>query len=151
MSDFVAIVVLVLYVIYSIASTIYNAREIKKIHEIKLKNGYNYHEADIKYKDNKSIYLVVGICFLAGMLGGIVGIAGGIVLNPLFLYMGMIPTVVAATNQYLAMFSCISVTSQFIFIGLLNLQYTIFIGLFVVIGSIIGLKYMNDIVRITGR
>jgi hypothetical protein len=32
------------------------------------------------------------------MLGGIVGIAGGIVLAPLFLEMGMLPVVVASTN-----------------------------------------------------
>jgi uncharacterized membrane protein YfcA len=41
---------------------------------------------------------VVAICFLAGMLGGIVGIAGGIILNPLLLQLGLLPTVVAATN-----------------------------------------------------
>ena len=94
----IAIIVLVLYVIYSIISTLYNARELKQIHQIKSRSGYHYDDTDIKYENNGKIAFVVLICFIAGTLGGIVGIAGGIILGPLFLSMGMLPTVVAATN-----------------------------------------------------
>ena len=94
---------------------------------------------------------MVFYCFAAGMLGGIVGVAGGIILGPLFLEMGMLPVVVASTNQYLALISTISVTSQFAYMGILNIEYALFLGVFTLIGSVIGLTQVNRIVKLTGR
>ena len=110
-----------------------------------------YDKADITFSDNKSLFLVVLYCFIAGTLGGIVGIAGGIILGPLFLQMGMLPVVVSSTNQYLALISCISVTSQFLYMGILNFPYAIFLGIFTFLGSFIGITQVNRIVKITGR
>jgi uncharacterized membrane protein YfcA len=39
----------------------------------------------LSYDNDKNISKVLAICFIAGMLGGIVGIAGGIILAPVFL------------------------------------------------------------------
>jgi uncharacterized membrane protein YfcA len=125
-----AYLMLTVFVIYSVASTVYNARILKKIHMIKERDGYYFDKSDTKYEDNKSLAKVVLTCFLAGMLGGIVGIAGGIILGPLFLSMGMVPVVVSSTNQYLALISTISVTSQFIYMGVLNVPYALAIGIF---------------------
>jgi uncharacterized membrane protein YfcA len=94
---------------------------------------------------------VVLYCFIAGMLGGIVGIAGGIILGPLLLQMGLLPVVVAATNQYLALISCISVTSQFLYMGILNFQYAFILGIFTFTGSYLGITQVNRLVKITGR
>ena len=90
-------------------------------------------------------------CFIAGILGGIVGIAGGIILGPLFLHMGMLPTVVSSTNQYLAMISCISVTSQFLYMGVLNIPYCLALGVFQIIASYIGVTQVSRIVKLTRR
>lgn len=68
--------------------------------------------------------------FIAGLLGGIVGIGGGIILSPLFLQLGMLPNVVSNTNQYLVLISTISVTSQFLYMGVLNIPYAIYLGFF---------------------
>lgn len=78
------------------------------------------------------------VCFISGIVGGMVGIAGGIILAPVFLAMDMNPTVVAGTNQYLALISSISVTTQFINMGILNFEYAAFLGGFIIIGSILG-------------
>ena len=85
------------------------------------------------------------------MLGGIVGIAGGIILGPLFLQMGMLPVVVSSTNQYLALISTISVTSQFLYMGVLNIPYAIAIGVFQIGASYLGVTQVNRIIKITGR
>jgi uncharacterized membrane protein YfcA len=53
---------------------------------------------------------LVTSCFFAGMLSGILGIAGGTIMSPLFLSLGMLPPVVAATNQYIGMISSLSVS-----------------------------------------
>jgi uncharacterized membrane protein YfcA len=44
------------------------------------------------------------------MLSGILGIAGGTIMSPLLLSLGMLPPVVAATNQYIGMISSLSVS-----------------------------------------
>jgi hypothetical protein len=85
-------------VIYTASSTVANALNLKRIHFIKEKYSYNYDDNDIKYENTNTICIIIIVCFIAGTLGGIVGIAGGIILGPLFLMLGMHPTVVAATN-----------------------------------------------------
>ena len=139
------------FVAYSFVSTYLNAKKLRHIHFIKRRDGYIYDKSDITFDDNKSIILMVLYCFIAGVLGGIVGIAGGIILGPLFLEMGMLPVVVASTNQYLALISTISVTSQFIYMGILNVPYAIFIGVPTVIGCVLGITQVNRIVKMTGR
>jgi len=63
-------------------------------------------------------------------MGGIVGLAGGIVLTPLFLSMGMLTEVLQGTSLYIALISTISVAGQFFYIGVVNIPYAISIGLF---------------------
>jgi uncharacterized membrane protein YfcA len=52
----------------------------------------------LRFDNNKSLIKIIIICFIAGTMGGIVGIAGGIILGPLFLSLGMLPVVAAGTN-----------------------------------------------------
>ena len=88
----------IVFFIYTIASTLYNAKDIRRIHAIKRRDGYYFDPKDMVFDDNKSLIKITTICFLAGTMGGIVGIAGGIILGPLFLSFGMLPMVAAGTN-----------------------------------------------------
>ncbi len=81
----VAYIVLFVFIMYCIGSTVYNAKKLRHIHFIKKRDGYIYDKSDITFDDNKTLVKIVIYCFIAGTLGGIVGIAGGIILNPLFL------------------------------------------------------------------
>jgi len=134
----VAIIAVIVFIIYTVVSTVYNAKLIRKIHEIKKKEGYYFDPKDLRFDNDKSLIKIMIICFIAGMMGGIVGIAGGIILGPLFLSLGMLPVVAAGTNQYLALISTISVTGQFLYMGILNIPYTLVIGVFQVIASYLG-------------
>lgn len=53
---------------------------------------------------------------IAAILSGISGIAGGMIIGPLFLSYNMLPQVMGATNQYITMIASISVTLQYIYI-----------------------------------
>jgi hypothetical protein len=94
----VAITSVIVFIIYTILSTLYNAKEIRRIHVIKRTEGYYFDPKDMVFDDNKSLVKITTICFLAGAFGGVIGAAGGIILGPLFLSFGMIPIVVAGTN-----------------------------------------------------
>ena len=85
------------------------------------------------------------------MLSGILGIAGGTIMSPLFLSLGMLPTVVAATNQYRGMISSLSVSLQNIYRGQRNYSYFIAIGIFILLSAILGLTQVKEIVKRTGR
>jgi uncharacterized membrane protein YfcA len=76
---------LAVFLVYTFFSSYLNAKELRQIHIIKHRDGYEYDPSDIKFDDNKSIYLMMLYTFIAGLLGGIVGIGGGIILSPLFL------------------------------------------------------------------
>lgn len=89
---------IIFFILYALISTYFNAKELRRIHMIKRRDGYVYDPKDITFEDNKSMLLVIIYCFIAGVLGGIVGIAGGIILGPLFLQLGMLPAVVSNTN-----------------------------------------------------
>ena len=60
-------------------------------------------------------------------------------LAPVFLQMGMHPQVVANTNQYLAMFQTLAVSSQYFYLGMVNIPYCMVLAVVVQIGSVIGI------------
>jgi uncharacterized membrane protein YfcA len=139
------------FLLYTFYSSYGNAREIRRIHSVKKRDGYEFDANDIKFDDNKSILKVVAYTFIAGLLGGIVGIGGGIILSPLFLQMNMLPRVVANTNQYLVLISTLSVTSQFLYMGIMNIPYAVYLGLIQLLGAYLGVTQVNRIVKLTGR
>lgn len=74
-----------IYIAYTIASTIYNAKTLRRIHRIKTRDGYRYDPSDITYEDNWTMVKIIVVCHISGIMGGIVGVAGGIILGPVFL------------------------------------------------------------------
>ena len=74
------------------------AENIKIIHDIKKREGYIYDENDVKYKSTNDVLKLAFYCMIAAILCGCTGIAGGMVLGPLFLSYNMLPLVMGATN-----------------------------------------------------
>jgi uncharacterized membrane protein YfcA len=69
----------------------------------------------MKFDSSESIINLALICMVAAIICGSTGIAGGMVLGPLFLKYNMIPQIMSGTNQYITMIASISVAAQFIF------------------------------------
>jgi uncharacterized membrane protein YfcA len=61
------------------------------------------------------------------------------------------PLVIANTNQYLALVSTLSITFQFLFMGVFNYPYALYIGVFVFIGSYMGIRQVNKVIKKTGK
>ena len=74
-------------------------KDLRRIHELKKRYGYKYDPHDIlRFNDNYTMIKVISVTTAAGIIGGMVGIAGGTVLGPVLLQLGLLPTVVASTN-----------------------------------------------------
>lgn len=95
---------------YAFVATFRGAHYFKKVHKLKTQMGYKFDKGDISFENYPAIFKICLLCHISGILGGIVGIAGGIILGPLFLQLGMLPMIVASTNQYLALISTIAVS-----------------------------------------
>eukprot|EP00347_Sterkiella_histriomuscorum_P014754 403359664 len=142
---------LLLFLIYAVFSTIKKAQYLQETHSVKLQMGYQFDQNDLNYENYKVIFNIILLCHISGILGGVVGIAGGIILAPLFLQLGMLPVIVASTNQYLALISTIAVSSQYWYLGMMNWQYCSVFGFLGIIGSYIGIKVVMKIVQKSGR
>ena len=79
------------FVIIMIYLTHFKVNDVKKSHEIKNMSGYVFDPNDFKFETTRDIMKLCFYCMIAAGLCGMTGIAGGMVLGPLFLTYGMIP------------------------------------------------------------
>ena len=150
-SDEVHHVVVGLFVLSMLLLTVYSVRSVKHAHEIKNRDGYSFHPNDMKFDSLYSLIKISVVCFIAAVLCGLTGIAGGMVLGPLFLSYNMLPTVMSGTNQYITMIARTSVVTHFLHLGLLNVEMSIFFGVIALISAFTGIKAIDIYIKRSGR
>jgi hypothetical protein len=82
---------IILFTFLMIYMTSLSVNNVKKIHETKNAKGYSFHEKDMRFDETKKIVELAIYCMVAAILCGMTGIAGGMVLGPLFLTYNMVP------------------------------------------------------------
>ena len=117
-----------------------------------LSEGWLPSQGDIKW--NKSMMNMVKyplIATIAGILGGLLGIGGGMIVSPLLMELGVLPTVAAATSAMAVLITSSSATLQFILLGYLNLDYTFYFMTIGIIGTFIGQTVVSYCIKQYGR
>ncbi|CCI41706.1 unnamed protein product [Albugo candida] len=88
--------------------------------------GYRYAQGEIRW-DRHSVVRYPGLCTLAGVAAGMLGIGGGMVKGPLLLEIGCLPQVASATSSTMIFFTSSATVIQYIILGSLDwtqaLQY----------------------------
>jgi hypothetical protein len=84
-------VVLGAFSVTMIALTVFSVFRVNRLHEIKARDGYKFDANDTKFDKISDIAMLAFFCMIAAVLCGCTGIAGGMVLGPLFLKYNMIP------------------------------------------------------------
>ena len=115
--------------------TVQSVIKSNRLHEIKARDGYKFEANDTKFEKVSDIVALAFFCMIAAVLCGCIGIAGGMVLGPLFLKYNMIPSVMNETNQYITMIASLSVPIQFMYIGAMNFQYAALVGCLTLIAA----------------
>merc|ERR1712129_331859 len=87
----------------------------------------------------------------AGLLGGLLGIGGGMIVSPLLMELGVLPTVAAATSAMAVLITSSSATLQFMLLGYLNLDYTFYFMAIGIIGTFIGQTVVSYCIKMYGR
>ena len=85
------------------------------------------------------------------MVAGALGLGGGSIYNPALLTMGVHPKVSGATGMYLVLFSTVNTCLLNYLNGFLNPSYAVWIGLWSVLGSFLGMRLTDRIVSMTGK
>jgi hypothetical protein len=103
------LLVLFCFIIVGFAFTRVGIAVVDKMHAVKNRDHYNWDEKDLRFHNKIEILKVSLACGLAALLCGLTGIAGGMILGPLFLKYGMVPMVMSSTNQYITLWASFAV------------------------------------------
>merc|ERR1719473_781478 len=91
------------------------------------------------------------MAFLAGFLGGFLGIGGGLVMGPVLLELGLLPEVSQATTALFVLLSSSLGTAQFVLLGKEMPYFVLWYTFWVAISTIAGQMMSDRIVRVYKR
>jgi len=109
-------------------------------------------EGDIKLDGSfVRILKYPAIASIAGVLAGLLGIGGGMVVSPLFIELGVLPMVAAATSAMAVMITSSAAMLQFILLGYLQLDYSLAFMTVGMLGGFFGQTGVGVAVKRYGR
>jgi uncharacterized membrane protein YfcA len=109
----------------------------------------NLHNDDLDMKGSGMKYSAMA--FLAGFLGGFLGIGGGLVMGPVLLELGLLPEVSQATTALFVLLSSSLGTAQFVLLGKEMPYFVLWYTFWVAISTIAGQMMSDRIVRVYKR
>ncbi|KAM7530754.1 hypothetical protein LguiB_034164 [Lonicera macranthoides] len=112
----------------------------------------NQQELDSQSIDGPSNDLVFPfMALLAGALGGVFGIGGGMLISPLLLQVGIAPEVTAATCSFMVFFSSTMSAIQYLLLGMEHTGGAILFAVLCFVASLIGLLVVHRAICKHGR
>jgi len=108
--------------------------------------GYEFDSGDLHW-DLRKVSIVGGIGLFAGLGAGMLGIGGGLVMNPVMLSLGVRPEVAAASSSFMILFTSSVAVIQFGTAGLLKLGYAIWLLVTAFLGSALGIFSLQRIMQ----
>ncbi|CAN6986573.1 hypothetical protein HID58_001141 [Brassica napus] len=101
--------------------------------------------------DQSTRFMFPVMSFLAGLLGGIFGIGGGMLISPLLLQAGIPPQITAATTSFMVFFSATMSAVQYLLLGMQNTEAAYLFSLICFFASLLGLVLVQKAVAQFGR
>lgn len=98
---------------------------------------------------NKLVFPLMAL--LAGMLGGVFGIGGGMLISPLLLQVGIAPEVTAATCSFMVFFSSTMSSLQYLLLGMEHVETALILAIMCFVASLLGLLVVQKVIRKYGR
>ena len=83
--------------------------------------------------------------YFSGILSGMLGIGGGLIINPLLLEMGYVPLVASALSAFVVLFTSASTSTQFLILGAFDMKNAVFVAFLSMTGSLIGCLFLRAI------
>ena len=112
----------------------------------KIKYGRGISKSDLKFSPN-IIRRLVSVAFVGGWVSGALGLGGGAIFNPVLLSMGIPPAVSSSTGMYLVMFTTFGSSVTYTIQGTMNPEYALWTGAWCVLGSFLGMKLLDVVMK----
>ncbi|CAH8386837.1 unnamed protein product [Eruca vesicaria subsp. sativa] len=100
-------------------------------------------------RSNKCMFPVMAL--LAGVLGGVFGIGGGMLISPLLLQVGIAPEVTAATCSFMVLFSSTMSAIQYLLLGMEHTGTASLFAIVCFVASLVGLMVVQKVINQYGR
>ena len=107
-------------------------------------------EGEVTWTGKQTIMLI-SVALLGGMLAAIVGIGGGVIYSPLLLELGIPPKVASSTAMMLVLYTSMSNVIQFAINQAIIYQFAVWLSVWIVCGTLLGLTTVNKAVKKSGR
>ncbi|KAM1139135.1 hypothetical protein ACFX2I_036843 [Malus domestica] len=91
------------------------------------------------------------MALLAGILGGVFGIGGGMLISPLLLQVGVAPEVTAATCSFMVFFSSSMSAFQYLLLGMEHADTALIFAIVCFVASLLGLVVLQRAIKVYGR
>ncbi|XP_010458554.1 PREDICTED: uncharacterized protein LOC104739794 [Camelina sativa] len=111
--------------------------------------SHNNQDSDKVIEPNKFMLPVMAL--LAGVLGGLFGIGGGMLISPLLLQIGIAPEVTAATCSFMVLFSSSMSAIQYLLLGMEHAGTAAIFALVCFVASLVGLMVVKKVIAKYGR
>ncbi|WVY92970.1 hypothetical protein V8G54_032058 [Vigna mungo] len=98
-----------------------------------------------------NILLFPSMALLAGILGGVFGIGGGMLISPLLLQVGIKPEITAATCSFMVLFSATMSALQYLLLGMEHVEAALILAIMCFVASLLGLLVVQRAIRKYGR
>ncbi|XVF25963.1 hypothetical protein REPUB_Repub13aG0259200 [Reevesia pubescens] len=98
---------------------------------------------------NKIIFPLMAL--MAGGLGGVFGIGGGMLISPLLLQVGLAPEVTAATCSFMVFFSSTMSAFQYLLLGMEHTETALIFSVICFVASLLGLVVVQKAIKEFGR
>nr|GMD08978.1 sulfite exporter TauE/SafE family protein 2-like [Ipomoea batatas] len=106
-------------------------------------------EEETRGLPNKFIFPVMAL--LAGFLGGVFGIGGGMLISPLLIQVGLPPQITAATCSFMVLFSSTMSAVQYLLLGMEHTESAMIFAGICLAASLLGLVVVQRAIEKHGR
>jgi uncharacterized membrane protein YfcA len=103
-------------------------------------------KSDLNMKGNGKI-IPLAMAFTASMLGGIFGLGGGFIYNPVLISLGVAPSVAASTSMYMIMLTYTCSVSLLLVFNMINWPYSLWLCIWCGAGVFLGMSVISKVMK----
>ena len=121
-------------------------QDLVKRYHLKRLHDFHFLDSDIEWSP-KRMYITMVVALCSGILASLLGVGGGMIINPLLLELGVAPDCTAATSSLMILFTSLSASIQYGLLGRIQWDYAAVLFIVGVLGSVVGQHFLGVIVR----
>ena len=141
---------LLVFLIYAIFITYGSIKRMQHEQFLKIRYGNGLISSDIEMK-GRNLVKLMSFSLVGGWVSGAFGLGGGAIFNPLLLSFGVPPKVSSATGMYMIIYATGATTIQYALNNMVVFDYGLWMSLWCVLGTIIGMKTLERVMKKINR